>query len=465
MLHEPIPDGADGREAVPPSVEEMLTAWWRAPGNPAIIRHERSCSYAWLAASIDAARATLRSPRGVRGRVVSLESDLSPLATAWLLALAAEGAVVVPISRATGERAADLRRLAEVEVVVTDRESGFEAKPTGHRASHPLLRRLTGRGRPGLVLFSSGSTGASKAIVHDFTLLLEKFRRPRRAYRTLAFLQIDHIGGLNTLLSVLSSGGTLVSPDQRSPDAVGRAIEEHRVQLLPTSPTFLNLLLISEADRRWDLSSLELITYGTEVMAEETLRRLHAALPGVRLKQTYGLSEVGILGTKSRASDSLWMKVGGEGFETRVRDGMLEIRARSAMLGYLNAPSPLTEDGWLRTGDAAEVDGDHVRILGRCSELINVGGEKVYPAEVESALLALDGVEQVAVSGEPNAITGQLVCARVLLGGDESSAEFRRRMRRALKGKIERYKIPQKIVLVGDSLHNERFKTMRGYPP
>ena len=143
------------------------------------------------------------------------------------------------------------------------------------------------------------------------------------------------------------------------------AIERFQVQILPTSPTFLNLLLLSGAYERHDLSSLELVTYGTEVMPEPTLARLHEILPRVRLLQTYGLSEVGILRSKSKSSDSLWVKVGGEGFQTRIVDGMLEIKAQSAMLGYLNAPSPFSEDGWFKTGDAVEVEGEYIRILGR----------------------------------------------------------------------------------------------------
>ena len=111
------------------------------------------------------------------------------------------------------------------------------------------------------------------------------------------------------------------------------------------------------------------MTYGTEVMPESTLKQFHELFPKVLLLQTYGLSEVGILRSKSKSSDSLWVKVGGEGFETRVVDGMLEIKAKSAMLGYLNAESPFTEDGWFKTGDAVEVDGEYIRILGRKSEM------------------------------------------------------------------------------------------------
>lgn len=75
-------------------------------------------------------------------------------------------------------------------------------------------------------------------------------------------------------------------------------------------------------------------------MPESTLQRFHALLPNVKLQQTYRLSEVGILRSKSKSSDSLWVKIGGEGFETRIVNGLLEIKAKSAVRGYLNAETP-----------------------------------------------------------------------------------------------------------------------------
>jgi len=245
---------------------------------------------------------------------------------------------------------------------------------------------------------------------------------------------------------------------------VCQAIERHRVALLPTSPTFLNLLLISEAYSRYDLSSLCRITYGTEVMPPHTLRRLHEILPGVDLLQTYGLSEVGILRSKSRSADSLWVKVGGEDFETKIKDGGLWVRARSAMLGYLNAPSPFDDDGWFNTGDAVEVDGEYIRILGRKSELINVGGEKVFPVEVENVLLEMANVKDVAVTGAPNPITGQVVTAKFNLFNQEELPELRRRMREFCRGRLATYKIPAKIEIAEEAQYGERFKKMRGHP-
>ncbi|HEV3003355.1 MAG TPA: fatty acid--CoA ligase family protein, partial [Pirellulales bacterium] len=283
----------------------------------------------------------------------------------------------------------------------------------------------------------------------------------RAAFRTIVFMELDHIGGFNTLFHVLCDGGTVIPLRQRTPQAVARAIERHRVQLLPTTPTFLNMLLVSEAYKEHDLSSLELITYGTEPMPASTLAAMNRVFPKIRFKQTYGLSELGILPTASKDSNSLWLRMGGDGFETKVVGGTLWIRARSAMLGYLNAPSPFDADGWLNTGDAVEIEGDYLRILGRQSEAINVGGEKVYPAEVESVLLQLDNICDATVYGKPNAVTGNVVAATLRLLEREDPVGLEERVRDFCKGRLPEYKVPS-LLRVDDQLqHCARFKKLR----
>jgi acyl-coenzyme A synthetase/AMP-(fatty) acid ligase len=425
----------------------------------AIVWRDQSFTYAWLLEAVEGAARKLVEEGVAPGTVTSLEADFSPRSVALLLALVERGCTVVPLTDSVEAKKPDFRAIAQVETIIrVTPDDDIQVATTGQTADHELLVRLKAAGHPGLILFSSGSTGQSKAAVHDFVPLLEKFKTPRQAKRTIVFLLFDHIGGVNTLLHTLSNAGCVITLRERSPDAVAAAVALHKAQILPTSPTFINLLLLSDALGRHDISSLELITYGTEVMPETTLRRLHTALPNVRLQQTYGLSELGILRSKSRSADSLWVKVGGEGFETRIIDGMLEIKARSAMLGYLNAPSPFTADGWFKTGDRVEVDGEYLRILGRNSEIINVGGEKVYPAEVESVLRLMDGVIDVAVSGEANALTGNIVLARVRLSTTETLPEFRTRMRSFCRDKLPPFKTPQKVVLTDEAMYSARFK-------
>ena len=443
-------------------VDFLVERFRNASQAPAIIWRDTVTDYGWLADEVERLSKALVQHGVPRGAVVSVEADFSPRAVALLLALIEHGAIIVPLTSSVEEKKPEFREIAQVECLISiDAQDRLQIEMTGRSAGHELLRGLKSLGHPGLILFSSGSTGKSKAALHDIVPMLEKFTVPRHTLRTITFLLFDHIGGFNTLLYNLSNTGCVVTVPDRRPETICRAVQEHGVELLPTSPTFLNLLLVSEAYRQYDLSSLKMVTYGTEVMPESTLKRFHALFPEVKLLQTYGLSEVGILRSKSKSSDSLWVKVGGEGFETRVVDGMLEIKAKSAMLGYLNHASPFTADGWFRTGDAVEVDGEYLRILGRKSELINVGGEKVYPAEVESVLQLMDGVEDVAVTGQPHPITGQIVFARVKLTSGESLAQFRSRMRQFCQDKLARYAVPQKVELVEESLHGERFKKMR----
>ncbi len=396
------------------------------------------------------------------GDVVSFTGDYSPSACALLLALIEAQATAVPLTGGMNAERARLLDVAEVTCVIHLQDDGlYRVERLREATEHPLHRELFARGAPGLILFSSGSSGAPKAALHDLARLLEKFRTPRHARRTLTFLLLDHIGGLNTLFHTFSNAGTAVTVPDRQPDTVCRVIAQHGVQILPTSPTFLNLLLVSGAWREHDLSTLELVTYGTEVMPEATLKRVREALPHVRLQQTYGLSELGILRSKSREDGSLWMKVGGEGFETRIVDGVLHIKAASAMLGYLNAPSPFDGEGWMNTGDLVEQDGDYIRVLGRRSEIVNVGGQKVHPSEVESVLLELENVTDATVHGVTNALMGHVVAARLTLAEPEPLIELKRRVRHHCSGRLAPFKVPVVVSIAEEPLHSDRFKKAR----
>jgi long-chain acyl-CoA synthetase len=427
----------------------------------AIVHRGQGVSYRALLARASAFDAELAA-RGIgAGSVVLLEGSYSEGAVAMLLALLRRGAICVPLTPQAAVQREAFAAIAEVAFRCTFDEADQCTIAGAPRApASPLLQRLLRTGHPGLVLFSSGSTGRPKAVLHDFATLLEKFVKPGQRKTSLSFLLFDHIGGIDTLFNTLSNGGTLVTTPTRDPDAVCAAIAAHHVHTLPASPTFLNLMLLSEAHRRHDLTSLQVVAYGTEPMPEPLLARLAAALPQTKLVQTYGLSELGVLRTKSREG-SLFVKFSGEGFETQVRDGILWVKARTAMLGYLNAPDLFDADGWLNTEDAVEVDGEWLHLLGRVSDLINVGGRKVYPAEVEAVLLQCPNVSDVAVFGEKNAITGQAVAARFNLIEPEPLDVFKKRLRTFCKDKLPSYKVPVRIELSDKEQFNARFKKTR----
>ena len=398
---------------------------------------------------------------GIRsGEVVMLKGGFSSVSISLLIALLRRKSIVILLAPTSYEKQDEFTEVGQAQWVI-EADVGYIER-CGLEAEHPLYERLREDNDPGLVLFSSGSTGVSKGTVHSASRLLLKFTSTGKKLRTLAFLLFDHIAGVDTLFYSLFNQSILVLPDVRTPAAVCKLIADHRVEVLPTAPSFLNLLLLSGAAANHDLSSLRIITYGSEMMPTATLERCAEIFPDVKLIQKYGTSEIGALPSRSKSNQSTWVKIGGDGFNWRVVDNKLEIRAKTAMLGYLNAPSPFTEDGYFKTGDEVEIDGDYIRFLGRDSDIINVGGQKVYPAEVENLIRAMPEIEDVSVYGETHAILGSAVVAKLRPTNPNASVkDLRVAIRNALMGTIEPYKIPQKVLVTQRILTSERGKQIR----
>ncbi|MFM9976158.1 MAG: ANL family adenylate-forming protein, partial [Beijerinckiaceae bacterium] len=396
------------------------------------------------------------------GTICAFEGDYGFETVALFLALASLGAIAVPFSAGAVSERDELAAMAGVEWWV-DPENGTARKAnTGYSEPHPLVRVLIASDHPGLIVFTSGSTGKPKAILHDMDRVASKFATQRPGRRMVMFLLMDHFGGFNTLLSVLANGGVGVCPADRSPRAICEAVARGRADLLPTTPTFLGMLIASRLWREHDLSSVRLVTYGAEPMPPATLARMREILPRAEFKQTYGLSELGVLRSSSPDQGSLWLKVGGEGFATRIVDGQLHVRSSSNMLGYLNAPTPIDAEGWMNTGDLVEERDGLIRLLGRRSEVINVGGQKVLPTEIEDVLLEAEGVAAAVVHGVPHPLLGQAVVARVALTAPEDLKELTIRLRGHCRTKLQKYKVPMRFEIVTtDSLATPRAKKSR----
>ena len=400
------------------------------------------------------------------GETIALNADFTPNSIAMLFALIENKNIVVPLSRNDLKDRSRKISIANVRFIIDiDKSDNIFVNKNIATECPKLYRDLQENYKAGLVLFTSGTSGEPKAAVHDFYKLLEKFRRKTKVLKTVNFLLFDHWGGLNTMFHALSNGSVLLTLQDRNPYTVCSFIEEHKIELLPTSPTFLNLLLLSEAYKEFDLSSLKRISYGTEPMPASTLAKLVDIFPSIKLQQTYGLIELGVLRSKSKENDSLWVKVGGDGYETRVIDNLLEIKAESAMLGYLNAPSPFTPDGWFKTGDMVETDGEYIKILGRQSELINVGGEKVYPIEIEDVIISMPNIAAVTVYAENNTIVGKIICARIALIHQEDKADITSRVKKYCRERLSPHKVPVKVLIVKEvsDMHTSRYKTKRYY--
>ena len=429
----------------------------------AFVHNERELTYSQVLSKIDE-YSSLIEKNGVRsGQVVCLLGDYSPEIFSFLLALMKNGNVVCPLTYDSVVEKDKVFEIAEVQwfVKFSNDQSSIEFVSFERKVTNALLKKLVEKNEAGLVLFSSGSTGTPKGMLHQFSTVLNRYSVERKPTAAIVFLMFDHFGGLNTLFGLTSSGGKVITVHDRSVKTVCSSIERHKVELLPTTPSFLNMIVHTGAYKSFDLTSLKKITYGTEVMPQATLDRLNTLFPTVTLQQTYGLSELGVLSSKSRPDGSLWVKIGGEGFNLKIKEGTLWIKSEFAMLGYLNAPDPFDEEGWFNTQDQVEVEGEYFRILGRTTDLINVGGQKVYPTEIENVVLALPNIEDAVVYSETNPLLGQMIVVEVKILNEEPLLELKKRIRSECLKKLASYKVPSKVVIAKGDLYSQRMKKKR----
>ena len=398
------------------------------------------------------------------GEVVAILADYSFVSIALFFALYENKNIIAPIT-STSQKEIDgkVKESFSTKIINLENEN-LVITNIKSEASHKIINDLQTSKCAGLILFSSGSTGAPKAMIHNLDTLVDSYGdKKQKQINMLVFLMFDHIGGINTMLNILSMNATMIIPQNRNADDICKLIEEYKIAVLPSSPTFLNLILINRSYEKYDLSSLRMITYGTETMPEGLLGRLKAVFSKVRFLQTFGTSETGIAATSSKSSSSTFMKIDDENLEYKIVDNELWLRSKTQILGYLNrSMESFTNDGWFKTGDLVELDNEgFIKIIGRNKEIINVGGQKVLPSEVESVLLGMDEIEDCLVYGEQNAITGQSVsCDLVLKSGVEADG-LKILVRKFCKDKLDNFKIPTRVNVVQKTEFTERFKKSR----
>jgi long-chain acyl-CoA synthetase len=374
-----------------------------------------------------------------QGDVVAIIGDFNPPSILTLLQLIDLGVIVVPLTIETVHEHEYFFESSHVDVIIRD---GLVSRRS-HSSRHELIDFLRSKRHSGLVLFSTGTTGRPKAILHDLNVFLMRFETPRPTLRTINFLLFDHIGGINTLLHTLFNKGVVIAPETRTVDSVLETCRKYAVEVLPTTPTFLRMMLMSGAVPSKVPECLKLITYGTERMDQPTLDELCLLLPEVDFRQTFGMSELGIVRVKSEARDSLFMKIGGEGVETRVVDNVLEIRSQSRMLGYLNATSPFDSEGWYNTNDVVEAKENFYKVVGRISDVVNVGGLKFMASEVERVALTFPCVSIVKATPKQNPITGQHV--ELLVQPSSEDAVDINMLKSFLRERLQPHMVPKRI--------------------
>ncbi|MCT7530919.1 ANL family adenylate-forming protein [Aliarcobacter cryaerophilus] len=397
----------------------------------------------------------------ISSKVVVILGDYSFYNLALFFALYENKNIIVPITSNIKKVQDDFIEESFCQTIIKTDEKNLLIQNLKTTFSHNIIDNLREKNSSGLILFSSGSTGKPKAMIHNLDTLIDSFKdKKEKSMNMLVFLMFDHIGGLNTVFNALCMGACLIIPKIKDAKTICELIEKYKIMVLPSSPTFLNLILISEEYKNYDLSSLRMITYGTETMPQSLLLKLKEVFPKVKFLQTFGTSETGISTTSSKSSNSLFMKLEDINGEYKIVENELWLRSKTQVLGYLNASmDSFTSDGWFKTGDLVEVDGEYIKIIGRAKEVINVGGQKVLPSEVESIILEMEEISDCMVYGEKNAITGQTVVCDVVL--NKNIENIKKRVRVFCKDRLDAYKIPTKVNVVDKTNFSDRFKKIR----
>jgi non-ribosomal peptide synthetase component E (peptide arylation enzyme) len=322
--------------------------------------------------------------------------------------------------------------------------------------------------------FTSGTTGNPKCALHSFNTtlyaveLLNTDMEVTEREVFLAFLPLGLNWGYITLLQSILAGATLVLMERFNPRAALELIQNERVTYIPTAPAGLVGMLNAPGAETFDVSSLRVVITGGASAAVETIREYQKRMKG-HLIELYGMLEAGFQ-TYTRFTDDP-EKVNGtigrpvRAMELRIVDtewndvprgeiGELASRGPSIHLGYHNNPDAnaqaFNQQGWFRTGDLGRVvDADgNVQITGRSKEIINRGGKKFFPREVEEILYTHPQVLHVAMIGMPDVRLGERNCLCVVPKGEtvptlEEFVAF-------LRDQVADYKLPESVERFGE---------------
>lgn len=422
----------------------------RLPDQRALVFEGRTYGYAELWGLAGAAAARLRAAGVARGDRVALSVPNVPAFVAAFYGALRLGAIAVPLNPTlTADELGSLLADAGAAVLVTVPSVAATLAPTVRaRVTEVVLPAdLAGvapvevepvavaADTPAVIIFSSGTTGQPKGvtlshanITSNVTVNADEVGMTRDD-RVIAFMPLFHCYGLNVILnSALSVGATVVLERHFDPRRTAETIALEQVTMFFGVPTTFIVLL--QHDSAEALMSLRYCYCAAAPLPVEIETRwgLHT---GLIVNQAYGLSEASPCVTYNAVRGYRRGSIGvpSAGVEVRIVDpvterdvppgavGELWVESPGVMLGYWGRPEATAatlRDGWLRTGDLGRRDDDgYLYITDRLKDMINCGGMKVYPTEVENALYRHPSVGEAAVVGVPDETMGEVVHAHV----------------------------------------------------
>ena len=300
------------------------------------------------------------------------------------------------------------------------------------------------------VLFTSGTTGVPKMVAHSLEALTGAIP-PATAQDIVwgTFYDTRRYGGLQILLRALLGHASLILSD--ADESAGDFLERlgrHGVTHLTGTPSHWRRALMSPANAAIHPRYVRL---SGEIADQSILDNLKSRFPGVPVGHAYASTEAGV---GFEVTDGL------EGFpasyvgrpgpvELKVVDGLLHVRSPRTASRYVGSADTLIDDGWVDSGDMVELRGDRYYFAGRVGGIINVGGLKINPEEVEAVINRYPGVRASRVSGRKNPFTGAVVVAEVVLTDPANdNADFKEAIMEACRQTLPPHKVPAMLRFV-----------------
>ncbi len=438
----------------------------RHGARPAVVNGARVVSYSEFRRRVAQMTAALRRAGCKPGERIAIFAPNSPDYLVWLLAILRLGAVCCPMNtRLPNRTVADLLRRVDCRKLVAQApEEDLGEVTSGVQviqsrdlvpAGKPLEQDAQGStlplGRPATIVFTSGSAGVPKAVLHSYgnhyyNALGSNTNLPLTIRdRWLLDLPLYHVGGLGILVRCLLAGAAVVMPDRG--ETLDAVLSRHEVTHLSVVVTQLHRLLQQPESVRYP--SLRYIILGGSPVPLKLLQR--AAARGLPVFASYGCTEMASqVATTGPDSTTAQRLTSGKLLpHRRLRigeEGEIQLAGETLFMGYVEGEGgeglrrPLTPDGWFATGDLGRLDGDgYLTVIGRRDNRFFSGGETIHPEEIERVLTDHDGVEQAVVVPIPDEEFGQRCVAFIQAREEHPDGDA---LAAWLGRTLPRYKVP-----------------------
>lgn len=322
-----------------------------------------------------------------------------------------------------------------------------------------------GTGTATVTVLTSGSTGAPKPILHTWKSLCRPTRRTGRSEQRWLLTYRPHLyAGLQVFLQCMADHGTLYLPgDGSDASAICRFIAANDVEYISATPSYWRrLLLFSDPHLLGSVRPVQ-ITLGGEVADQAVLDALRRQFPHTRIVHIYATSELGRCFSVTDGREGFPTRFldapSPDGVEMRVADDELVVRSANAAIGQID------RNVWIRTGDLVTIHGGRVLFKGRQSEVINVGGSKVHPVEIERVIRGVPGVEDVRVFATRSSLAGQLVACELVPSSSDAQAQVVESVQQTCTALLAPFQRPRLMKIVKRIELSAANKVVRGSSP